>query len=60
LQSLLFDFGDAACGGELLELEGIVAGDDAVGGAGEVDHSQLCGDIGWVIVIAECGAGKVS
>ena len=57
----LFDFGDAAvgAGGELLELQGVMAGNNAVHGTGQFDHSRLSGDVGGVIGVGERGAGQV-
>jgi hypothetical protein len=53
-----FDFGNAASGGIFLELEGVVAGDDALGiAAGELDHALLILDVGGMIGVGECGAG---
>jgi len=55
-----FDFGDATSGGIFLELQRVVAGDDALEiAAGELDHALLILDVGGVIGVGECGAGFV-
>src|SRR5260370_33992444 len=52
----LLDFGDATGGWEALELEGIVAGDDAFFSAGELHHAFLRLDVGRAIGLGKRGA----
>jgi hypothetical protein len=53
------DVGDAALRWELGEERRVVAGDDAVGGAGELDHAGLCGDVVLFERRIERGAGAM-
>src|SRR5262249_35215581 len=55
----LADAGNAAGGRETLELLRVVAGDDAVGRAGERNHALLRADVGGFVRRIEGGAGAV-
>src|SRR5712692_8276910 len=52
----LLDLGDATGGWEALELEGIVAGDDAFFGAGDLHHAFLRLHVGRPIGLCHRGA----
>src|SRR5207245_3150836 len=58
-RAALLDFCHAADGGEALELQSVVAGNDAVRGAGELDHALLILDVGGLVRFAERRAGLV-
>src|SRR5208283_3379984 len=49
----------AALRGELLKLQRVVAGNDAIDGPGKLNHAFLVFDVRGVIRIAERGAGQV-
>src|SRR5262249_15447315 len=53
------DLRDPSVGRVFLELKGVVAGNNAVGRAGELDHPLLVLDVGGAIGLRESGAGFV-
>src|SRR5215813_5183878 len=50
---------DASLRGVLLELQRVVARDDAIDGAGQLDHALLGPDVGGPVGVRERGAGLV-
>lgn len=59
VKGLLLNVGYASFSAELMELERVMARQDALGGTGELNHAVLAADVGIVIGVGESGASLV-